>query len=365
MKKKVVVAIAVLILAGVVYVAYVAYGKYQHARFVGSLVPHVKNSSLRVANSARYDTEEDSKITFKELFEKLEADIAEIDKRLIEVQTLSSPATSGTTDPVVAYFKASQEYLRALLQKYRKQLALSSARDLAEKSVRDETALVDTFRPYEFYRVGKPAADQALNNQDKAENERNESLLELPASVNKLKEARERIRPLFPEDALIPATQLETVTRKILEQAKEAEASQQRLRDDAICNAYFRIPPLEQVTEQGRLLWRACENELDRQKRQRAAAEPPVNRPPAKIQAPQAVSAPTASDDNERDHIFFFSVGNRLVDRSGARIGVVESTERAHSFPNGRTRPAYLVRVPSGTVTAFPATELERSSRSD
>lgn len=44
---------------------------------------------MRVTNELRFETES-SKITFKELFEKLEADIAEIDKKII-VQSLSNP----------------------------------------------------------------------------------------------------------------------------------------------------------------------------------------------------------------------------------------------------------------------------------
>src|SRR5215470_7062569 len=120
--KKVTIAAVVLLIAGM---GYIAYGKYEHNRFVASLVPHVKNSSLRVVNSTRYETDGGSLISAKELFEKLESDIAEIDKQLLEVQTLSSPKTSSITDPTVEYLKASQECLRALLQKYRKFLALS------------------------------------------------------------------------------------------------------------------------------------------------------------------------------------------------------------------------------------------------
>jgi hypothetical protein len=81
----------------------------------------------------RYESEGASKITFKEFFEKVESDIGEIDQRLLEVQTLSSESTKEVTDPTVHYLKASQVYSRALLTKYRKKLALSSAMDRSER----------------------------------------------------------------------------------------------------------------------------------------------------------------------------------------------------------------------------------------
>lgn len=136
---------------------------------------------MRVTNAIQYETEKDTNITYKELFEKLEADIAKIDERLLEVQTLSSLDTKSVTDPTVMYLKTSQEYLRALLSTYRKQLALQSARTLTEK----------------------------VN-----EEEYKESLRKLLATVDRLRKARERVKPLFSDDALIPATQLDSVVQK-------------------------------------------------------------------------------------------------------------------------------------------------------
>ena len=52
---------------------------------------------------------------FKELFEKLESDVAEIDKRILDVQTTATPKNKEITDPVLAYMNSSQELLRAVL----------------------------------------------------------------------------------------------------------------------------------------------------------------------------------------------------------------------------------------------------------
>ncbi len=63
--------------------------------------------------------------------------VAEIDKRIIDVQTLATPENKEVTDPVLAYLKGGQELLRALLQKYRKQLSVSSANDRLEREMDD------------------------------------------------------------------------------------------------------------------------------------------------------------------------------------------------------------------------------------
>ena len=206
--KRFVIALPIVILI-LVSVGYVAYGRYQHARVLESMIPHVKNSSLRVANSSRYEFEEDSHITYKELFEKLESDIAEIDKHLLEVQTRSSTKTSALTNPTVEYLKASQEYLRALLQKYRKQLNLQSALRWANESL-------DELRGSSYYgfEYAKRRSDKAIADVKKAEQEFSESLPDVLAAVTKLKDARSRVKSLYPEDALIAVGQLEMVAAK-------------------------------------------------------------------------------------------------------------------------------------------------------
>lgn len=200
--------LAVIAIA-LVAIAYISYGEYQKGKLTDALIPHVKNASLRVANSARYETDADTKITFKELFERLEADIAEIDKLLIEVQTISSPKTAPISDPVVAYLKTSQEYLRAMLQKSRKTLAFSNAIEWTEKSLED----LKEASGYGFD-FAKRSADQAMKELGKAEDEVRAAVPELRVATEKLKAARSTLVATFPADALIPAEQLEAVIVK-------------------------------------------------------------------------------------------------------------------------------------------------------
>lgn len=204
--KKYIAFAAVFILVDVAYLGYV---QYEKSRLIDLITPHVKNISLRVANCTRYETEADTNITFKELFEKLEADIAEVDKRLIEVQTIASPKTAKLTDPVIAYLKTSQEYLRALLQKGRKTMKVNSAMHWSDETLND---LRNSSR-YGFD-FAKRSAEKAIEEFNVAGKEYEDSKLELRAATLKLKETRTAIAAIFPEDSLIPVAQLDVVITK-------------------------------------------------------------------------------------------------------------------------------------------------------
>jgi len=202
-------ALAGVTLLVVIGAGYFGYGHYQRQQFIERLLPHVKNASLRVENSARYETEDDSKITFKELFDKLEADIAEVDKRLIEVQTLASPDTAALSDPVVAYLKGTQVYLRAMLLKYRKGLAVSSASNWATQQIEDLRASSGYGVDY-----ARRSADKALKDLTQAQSEYNETIPELRVAAEKLKELRAPLALFLPADALVTESQIEAVIAK-------------------------------------------------------------------------------------------------------------------------------------------------------
>lgn len=201
--------LVLLVAAALAVGGYFAYGQYEYQQLIGAITPHVKNASLRVANSARYETDPDSNITFKELFQKLEADIAEVDKQLIEVQTLSNPKTAAHAEPAVAYLKAAQEYLRAMLLKDRKTLALSSASRWANRQL-------DEYRDASGYSVeyASKAADKAIEEFREAEREFNATIPALLAAAKKLKEARRPLTKLLPGDALIVESQIDAVIAK-------------------------------------------------------------------------------------------------------------------------------------------------------
>lgn len=203
--KKVLILIAVVVLGVGGYFGYEKVGSH---KFVETLTPHVKNVSLRTTNAIGYETESDKQITFKELFEKLEADIQEIDKRLLEVQSVSTAKTAAVTDPTVSYLKTNQLFLRAMLQQYRKQLEFSSKMKWARKKV-DDLKSVDHYG----YKYAQTAFKEALSEMNEAEKEYKEAQVELNEAVIKLKTAREPLATVFPGDALIDAKKLEEASK--------------------------------------------------------------------------------------------------------------------------------------------------------
>ena len=204
--KKVLTAVVVFAVA---IAGYFGYSTYEQHKFVESIRPHVKNVSLRLTNASRYETEDGTKITFKELFEKLESDIAEIDKRILDVQTIATPANKDATDPVTDYMKGNQELLRALLTKYRKQLAVSTASDWVDRSL-------DELRSSNHYgfEYAKKATDKAIKELDKAIEESGKATADVVVTVTNLKDALARVTVVAPSDTLIDLTILDAIAKK-------------------------------------------------------------------------------------------------------------------------------------------------------
>jgi hypothetical protein len=201
--------ITATILIAIAATTYILYNKYQYAQFVESLIPHIKNTSLRVGNISRYEIETGTGVTYRELFDKLEADVTEIDKRVLEIQTVSTSSTQSIINLTAAYLKSSQDYLRSILLKYRKQLALSTAKDLVKKN-REQISSASSPFVQEYV---KSAVDKAFKDVAKANSDYNESRSAVRVSANKLKLAREGMTPHFPIDALISSEQIDAVVK--------------------------------------------------------------------------------------------------------------------------------------------------------
>ena len=200
----------IVIIAGLVVVAaigvYFGYHWHQQSKLIEAITPHVKNTSIRTSNALSYEITEGSKITYKELFEKLEADISEIDKRLLEVQTISTPATKIKTDIVFAYLNGCQEMLRAQLWKYRKQLALSSASKWFDKSL----GLYKVVGYYGF-EYARKTVEEALKALNEAGREYEEAKSNLVVTAKKLTEIRTQIASIVSADNLVDPNALAKV----------------------------------------------------------------------------------------------------------------------------------------------------------
>lgn len=203
------IVIAAVVAAALIAGGYFGFQRHERSQLIAAITPHVKNASIRVQNSTRFETDTDSKVTFKEVFERLEGDISEIEKHLIEVQTLTNPKTAAIAEPSVVYLKSSQEYLRAMLQKFRRVLKLSSASDRATEAIAD----LRSSSSYGFD-YAKRRADKAIEELKEAEAEVASSKPELAATAKKLIESSSALQGTLAEDALVPVAQLRAVAEK-------------------------------------------------------------------------------------------------------------------------------------------------------
>lgn len=204
MKKKIVTAglIAVLAAGG-------AYGYKQHQRteVISSVTPSVKNASIRVLNASKLETDKTS-ITFKELFDRLEADTAEIEKRNIEIQSLANKDNSDITDPAVAYMRDCQEFSRALNLKYRKTLAFSNAMERVDDVLNEP--MPSSSYGYEYR---KSRRDKVLAEMNKTADEAKTARADLVATTKRLRETRMKVAVIFSDDALVPTAQLDAIIK--------------------------------------------------------------------------------------------------------------------------------------------------------
>jgi hypothetical protein len=206
--KRLAVGLTVTVL--LVGLGYHGLGRYKKEQFIEAVSSPIKNASLRVANAATYETNDETKITFKELFDKLELDIGEIDKRILEVQTLAAPNQKNMTDSAVEYMRGSQSVLRTLLAKYRRSLSLASASQAYEAAQEALSSSGDL----SLYKL--EALLKASKERKKAAEELSESVSDVLSSVKTLRGALARVATVanFRSDVLIDPAILETIAKK-------------------------------------------------------------------------------------------------------------------------------------------------------
>jgi hypothetical protein len=90
-----------------------------------------------------------------------------------------------------------------------------------------------------------------------------------------------------------------------------------------------------------------------------------VPMPTAPAVAESPAPAPVVSRSRgQTEWAFFFRPGDTLSRMTdGSPLGVVARLERRHTFPDGSTGPAYVVRSADQQESAFDADELERRAR--
>jgi len=178
-------------------------GQSNQRKFGELISPPIKNASLRLANVSRYETGADSKVTWKELFERIESDVGEIEKGILEVQMITPPKKDATKEPAIEYLRGVQDLLRALNIKFRRSLALSSASEEMDKERLQGSGSLE-------HHVN------LLEKEQKAEAELFSSVSGVASSVKALKGALARLAAVarFPSDVLIDPAILDAVGKK-------------------------------------------------------------------------------------------------------------------------------------------------------
>lgn len=214
--KKVLTVIVAVALAGAVFYGY---KQHQRSELIASISPAVKNASIRVTNASKLETEK-TNITFKELFDRLDADTAEIEKRSIDVQSIATKENAELTDPVVEYLRHCQEFSRAYSMKYRKAFAFSNALDRVTDAIDDAR----TSNSYGYEYAAK-RRDKAMEEMKKASSEAKKADEDFVAATRQLKDSRVKLAALLPDDALVPLAQLDSLVEKKAKDGNKAEAN--------------------------------------------------------------------------------------------------------------------------------------------
>lgn len=209
--KKVLAGLAV---AAVVLVGYFGYRHHTETALTDALTPHVKNASIRVTNSSELEIKP-SQATFKEVFERLDGDVVEIEKHLIEVQSISSTSTEKISSPAIAYLRAAQEFSRSLAMKYRKAFAANNSLERYKEAVQDYVSASSY-----GYEHAKKRSTQANEDLEKAIEEMKGARSSLLKATEAMKAARVAASAHFSDDALVALKQLDDVTAANTEKPK-------------------------------------------------------------------------------------------------------------------------------------------------
>lgn len=192
---------------------YFGYKQFEIYSFTQSMTPHIKNISLRVTNDINNILNGEN-ITYKELFERLDVDIAEIEKNILEVQVQSTNSTKVKTDAIVAYMRSSQEFLRSVSLMSRKNLAVSSATEWSKKQMDEVESDPNQFN--------LKSAKKSLDDARKAIEESKESLKSVGTSLQKLIDTRRTMASVMPVETLIEQTLLSELMEKFVPKQKSA-----------------------------------------------------------------------------------------------------------------------------------------------
>lgn len=215
MKNKVI--LYLLIALVVIAVGFFGFRYYKISSTMGAVSPLLQNISLRVTNDVRYEYEP-TKITYRELFEKIEKDLSEIDSKIIDVQSIPATFCEDKVSAAISYAQSCQELLRMLLNKNRKSLAVSSALEWNKKTL-------DLYWASSYYgtEYAKRSFDEANKDVKTKMQEYKEATQELMPVIKKVDDSRKKVITYLPEKAVVDIGVLDKLKKKNEEELKSFE----------------------------------------------------------------------------------------------------------------------------------------------
>jgi prefoldin subunit 5 len=184
MKNKVIFYSVVILL--IVAVSFFGFRYYKIKSTMGTITPLLQNVSLRVTNDARYEYES-TKITYKELFEKIEKDLSEIESKIIDIQSLPTIFCEDKISVAISYAQSCQELLRTLLNKNRKFLAVQSALEWNKKAFNLYLGSISYGGEY-----AKKTFDEASSDVKTKIQEFKEASQDISTAIKKVEDARKK-----------------------------------------------------------------------------------------------------------------------------------------------------------------------------
>ena len=196
--------------------SYCCYRYYLTVQFNDSLTTHVKQSSLRLANSSRFETDDKANIGIAELIRQLEQDIQEIDKKILEIQTLNSVRFHEECDSSVAYLRTGQDFLRALIGKYKAFQIKSIAFEYAQTCLADFKKFLngDLAGERRLSSMHQATCVDATAKLAEAHDVYTQAQANVAASAIKLQEVRDTVKKSVSEDALVSPDLLSDIAKK-------------------------------------------------------------------------------------------------------------------------------------------------------
>jgi hypothetical protein len=193
-------------------ISFYGFRYYKIKSTMGVVAPLLQNISIRVANTARYESKP-TKIIFQERLEKCERDISEIESKIIDIQSMHAPFCADKLAAAIAYAQSCQELLSTLLNKNRKVIAVYASVEKSSKAI--QLFLGTGFDGPEYMQkiYAEKIAAESVNELRANLKEVNEALQEVLTVIQKVDSERTKVA-FLPAKSIVDASVLDDLKKK-------------------------------------------------------------------------------------------------------------------------------------------------------